>query len=229
MSGRVRLRRRLLMYSAPVVLVVVLLVAKLVSAVVAGNAAVTSFSADDAAGLSNDVATLQVVNIIEPAKAHYASGALAVLQQRLGDADREFSLALDRTEYDESCPVRVNVELVRETMGDDAAAMFEAQAAVERYLSAKQAVEQAPPGCFAGNTDADPERNALRADALARLDAKIAAVAAPPPPPPPPPPPVTAPVAPVPGSAPPAERENVLNPGDPLERLQQILQDAALR
>lgn len=227
MSDSVRLRRRLLLYSAPVVLVVALLVAKLVSVVVAGNGAVTSFSADDAAALSDDVAMLQVVNIVEPAKAHYAAGALAVLEQRLGDADREFSLALDRTDYDESCSVRVNVELVRETMGDDAAAMFEAQAAVDRYLSARQAVEQAPPGCFAGNTDADPERNALRAFALARLDAKIAAVAAPPPPPPPAAPPVSAPVAPVPGSASPTEQENVLDPGDPFERLQQILRDAA--
>ena len=179
--------------------------------------------------MSGDVATLRVLNIVEPDKAHYAAGALAVLQERLDDADREFTLALERIGLDESCAVRVNLELVRESRGDNAAAMFEAQTAVDHYLAARQVVEQAPAECFTGNTDVDSERRAVRSDALARLDAKIAAVAAPPPPPPPGAPPVSAPAAPAPGSLSPAEQENLLDPGqgDPLEQLQQILRDAA--
>jgi hypothetical protein len=210
------LRRRLLVYSAPVVLVVLILVVKMVSAVVAGNAAVNHFSESDVTALSGDVGTLQALNIIEPAKAHYAAGTLAVLRNRLDDADREFSLALDRSDHGESCDVRINLQLVRESRGDAAAAMFQAQVAVDHYLGAKQVIEEAPPDCF-------------DADATERLDAKIAAVTAPPPPPPPSPPPVSAPAAPAPGTAPTAEQEKVLNPGqgDPLEKLREILRDTA--
>lgn len=223
------LRRKLLIYSAPVVLMVVLLAAKLISTVIAGNAAVSHFADADATALADDVGTLRTVNILEPAKAHFAAGALAALEKRLGDAEREFSLALAQTGHAESCPVRVNLALVRESLGDDAAGRFEPQQAVEHYLAARQTVGQAPQGCFAGNTDADPERRSVRADTLVRLDAKIANVAVPPPPPPPGAPPVTLPAAPAPGNAPPAERERRLDPGrgDPVERLRDILRDAA--
>lgn len=212
------LRRRLLLYSAPVVIVVLILVVKLVSVVVAGNAALNHFSESDATALAADAATLQTLNIIEPEKAPFAAGTAAVLRNRLDEADRQFSLALDRTDHDESCAVRINLELVRETRGDSSAAMFQAQAAAAHYLGAKEVIAGAPADCF-------------DAAATARLDAKIAAVAALPPPPPPSPPPVSAPNAPAPGSAPTAEQEIVLNPGqgDPLEKLQQILRDAATR
>ena len=223
------LRRRLLLYSAPVVLVVMLLAAKLISTVIAGNAAVSHFADGDVTALSDDVGTLRTANFVEPAKAHFAAGALAALEKRFDDADHEFSVALAGTEPAESCPVRVNLELVKESLGDNAAATFEPEAAVEHYLAARRVVEQAPQGCFVGNSDIDEERRAVRADTLIRLDAKIAGVAAPPPPPSPPPPPAGAPAVPAPGSAPSLEQERRLNPGegDPAERLRDILRDAA--
>lgn len=224
------LRRKLLVYSLPVVLVVLLLAAKLISTVIAGNAAVSNFADSDVTALSDDVGTLRTLNIIEPAKAHFAAGVLAALEKRFDDADREFSRALAGTEHAQSCPARVNLALVRESLGDNAAAGFQPRQAVEHYLAAKQVVEQAPQGCFAGNTDTDEERRAVRADTLVRLDAKIAGVAAPPPPPPPAAPPVgSVPAVPAPGSAPSLEQERRLNPGagDPAERLRDILRDAA--
>jgi hypothetical protein len=222
------LRRKLLWYSLPVVLVVALVAAKLISTVIAGNATVSHFADADVRALAGDVGTLRTVNIIEPAKAHFASGVLAALEERFDDADREFSLALAATEHGESCPVRVNLELVRESLGDHAAGTFEPQLAVEHYRAARQVVEQAPQGCFAGNTDTDEERRAVRADTLIRLDAKIAGVAAPPPPPPAAPPPAVAAV-PATGSGASVEQERRLNPGegDPAERLRDILRDAA--
>jgi hypothetical protein len=223
------LRRKLLVYSLPVVLVVLLLAAKLISTVIAGNAAVSNFADSDVTALSDDVGTLRTLNIIEPAKAHFAAGVLAALEKRFDDADREFSRALAGTEHAHSCPARVNLALVRESLGDNAAAGFQPRQAVEQYLAAKQVVEQAPQGCFAGNTDTDEERRAVRADTLVRLDAKIAGVAAPPPPPPAAPPVGSVPAVPAPGSAPSLEQERRLNPGagDPAERLRDILRDAA--
>lgn len=221
------------MASAPISLVVIVVVVKLWSVVLAGGSAPTDFAARDADALRRDVSTLSVLDVVEPARTRFAAGTLAVLEDRLTDADAQFSGALSNTEEADSCPVRVNLELVRETLGDRAASTFDASAA-RWYRSALSVVEAAPPGCFTGSADADPDRRAVLEATVARLGAKLAAVAAaaPPPPPPPPPPPAAPPPPPpagAPGSAP-SEREPLrLNPGvgDPLDRLEQILRDAA--
>lgn len=224
-------RRRLLLFSAPVVLLVIIVIAKAVSVVLAGNAASTAYAARDSAALRDAVDTLNVLNVAEPAKAHFAAGALAVLDNRLDDAEREFVASLGETAHADSCPALVNLEFVRETLGDRAGAALDGNAAVGHYRSAQVAVTQAPNGCFAGNADTDAERRTLRETAAARLDSKIAAaqVAPPPPPPPvgaaspPPPPPAAA------GAAPSdLDDRRRLDPGagDPLDRLKQILQDA---
>lgn len=233
LPARVRLRRRLLIYSAPVAVGVLLTAIKLISVVIAGHSAAAHFAAGDADGLRRDVATLHLADVIEPQKARFAAGTLAVLDGRLTDADARFTEVLSGTAAPHSCPVRINLELVRERRGDHAAWAGRPDAARERYRSALRIVDEAPPACFAGNTDPDPERRAVRADAAARLTAKLAGLgqpppAAPPPPsaPPPPPPPVGAATAPD-GEAP---REPLrLHPrdGDPLDRLRRVLRDAA--
>lgn len=233
--ARLRLRRRLLVYSAPVTAVALVIVLKLFSVVLAGNSATHSFAARDGDAVGADAAILGVANVVEPAKAPFVAGAAAVLDGRLEDADADFTDALARTGLAGSCPVRVNLELVRETQGDRAAAAGDRARADERYASALSAVERAPQGCFAGNDDPDPQRRALRADAANRLRAKRTALDAQPPPPPPPPPvpPPPPPPPPVPlATVGPDGREippRRLDPaaGDPLDKLQQLLQDAA--
>jgi hypothetical protein len=230
-TARLRLRRRLLVFSAPVVLLLVVVIVKSLSVVIAGDSAASAFTERDNAGLRRAVDSLTVLNVIEPAKAYFAAGGLAVLDNRLEEADRQFSESLARTEPAESCAARVNLQLVRETLGDRAAAVLDGRTAVTQYVSARTVVEQAPQGCFAGNDDADPERRALRDDALRRLNAKIdAAQVAPPPPPPPPPPGATAPPPPPAesgGTSAETDTQLRLEPGTPMEQLQQILRDAA--
>jgi hypothetical protein len=223
------LRRRLLLSSAPVVLVVIIVITKAVSVVVAGNAASSAYAARDSAALRDAVNTLNILNVAQSGKAHFAAGTLAVLDNRLDDAEREFLASVADTAHADSCPALVNLEFVRESLGDRSFAALDGNAAVGHYRSAQVAVTQAPNGCFAGNADADAERRTLRETTAARLDSKIAAaqVAPPPPPPPPavaagpPPPPVGA------GTAPsdPDDRRR-LDPGDPLDQLKQILRDA---
>lgn len=232
--SRLRLRRRLLLVSAPVAVVALIVAVKLISVVVAGDSAVSNFAQRDADALRGDVSVLGMVNIVEPAKAPFAAGTLAVLDDRLADADAHFSEALARTPGQQSCPVLVNLELVRERQGDVDAWENRPDAARDRYRSALALVESAPAGCFAANTDPDPERRAVRNDAAPRLAAKLAGLTAPPPPPPAPPVPppplpeasVPAPVTPDPDVLRDALR---LDPaaGDPLDKLQQVLQDAA--
>ncbi|CAN5555712.1 hypothetical protein BH09ACT7_BH09ACT7_44890 [soil metagenome] len=230
---RLRWRRRLLLFSAPVALIVVVVIVKLISVVVAGGSASSAYADRDSGRLRSAAESLAVLNVVQPAKAYFAAGALAVLDNRLDDADHQFTESLARSDATESCPVRVNLALVRETLGDRAAAAFDGPTAVARYLSARTVVEQASQGCFAANTDPNPERRALRDDTLPRLDAKIAASQGAPPPPPPPPGAVAPPPPPPPavsGATPEDSDPRLrLNPGvgPPQDRLQQILRDAA--
>lgn len=229
-SDRPRLRRRLLLGSAPVVVAVLIVALKLVSVSVVGKSAADHYAHRDTAALSDDVAILRLFDVVEPARTSYASGALAVLRNRLQDADRDFGQALAHTAPAESCPARVNLELVRETLGDRAAAAADHDGAVRRYTAAKDVVTGAPSNCFAGNTDTEPQRRRVRAEALPRLEAKLKAASRPaavPPPPrpkalPPAPPPEAGNVTSAPQPPKPAPDRN-----DPLQGLQQILRDAA--
>ncbi len=227
--ARLRLRRRLLVFSAPVALLLVVVIVKSLSVVIAGDSAASAYTERDNAGLRRAVDSLTVLNVIEPAKAYFAAGGLAVLDNRLEEADRQFSESLARTEPAESCAARVNLQLVRETLGDRAAAVLDGRTAVAQYVSARTVVEQAPQGCFAGNTDPDPQRQVLRDDALRRLNAKIDAAQVAPPPPPPPPGATAAPPPPAQSGGTSAETDSQLRlePGTPMEQLQQILRDAA--
>ena len=144
--ARLRLRRRLLVFSAPVALLLVVVIVKSLSVVITGDSAASAYTERDNAGLRRAVDSLTVLNVIEPAKAYFAAGSLAVLDNRLEEADRQFSESLARTEPVESCAARVNLQLVRETLGDRAAAVLDGRTAVAQYVSARTVVEQAPAG-----------------------------------------------------------------------------------
>lgn len=230
--ARTRLRRRLLLLSAIPVLLAVALAVKLISVVVLGNSAQEHFAAGDIGALRDDVSMLKVLNVVQPANAHIAAGGLAVLEDRLDDADVEFTSALSHTDAAQSCPVRVNLQLVRERQGDIDAWEARLDQARERYESALTVIADAPESCFAGNADPDPQRKAVRQDAQARVLAKIQSLGtvAPLAPPSPPPPAAATPSAP-PASVPDADRTPDLRQldvgGDPLEALRQVLRDAA--
>lgn len=230
--ARLRRRRRLMLLSALPAALALAVAGALISVVVAGRSAQENYASGAVGALADDVAVLQRFGVIQPASNHFAAGALAVLQDRLADADAEFSESLGHTTADRSCPVRVNLELVRERQGDVAAWEARLDDARERYASALAVIDGAPPGCFAGNDDPDSDRRAVREDAAARIAAKLqnlGAVA--PQAPPPPPPPSAAASAPVVGAAPPQQTPQTrrLDPGqgDPLDALQRLLTDAA--
>ncbi|MCV7056212.1 hypothetical protein [Mycolicibacterium gilvum] len=230
--ARIRLRRRLLLFSAVPAVLVTLLAVKLISVVVVGGAAQQHYASGDIGALSDDVSLLQVANMIEPANATVAAGVLAVLQDRLDVADMQFTAALETTDDSRSCPVRINLELVRERRGDIDAWEARLDDARQRYEEALTVIAEAPPACFSGNDDPDPQRRAVRADAAARVQAKIDALGTVAPLAPPSPPPPAAPVAPTApppaGADQPRPDERRLDIGeDPLAALRQLLRDAA--
>ncbi|UNB52498.1 hypothetical protein [Mycolicibacterium sp. YH-1] len=198
-------RRRLLVWSAPVALLLVVAIAWLCATGIAGQSAAAEFKA----------------------------GVTAVADRRLPEAERHFAEAADGDPAD-SCPALVNLVLVRETRGDDAVAAGDGPGAIDRYRDALAVVASAPGGCFAGNEDSDAERRAVRADSANRLQTKLDRLQAPLPalPPPAAPPPPPPPAAPPPAKGPAPEQQpdvRRLDPagGDPLDKLGQLLEDAA--
>jgi hypothetical protein len=239
---RLRLRQRLVLFSTPVVIVALLVAFKMISVVIAGNAAVSDVKRQDVGALRGDVSTLSLLNVIGPENVAFAKGDLAALEGKLGEADSQFSDLLSRTAASRSCPLRINSELVRETQGDLAARDQKLDQAEQRYTAALAMIKEAPRGCFDANSDPDRDRRAIKNDAAARLADKIRALhvppplpaPAPPPPPPPPPPsggatgsgsPVHSDVNPdrLPGTGPAPELR--LDPGspNPVQRLQEAL------
>lgn len=214
-----RLRRRLLVCPAPVL--VLLLAAAAAAAHIArvGDATDEAFARQDIDALRANVERLRGYGVIDDAVVAFADGDVLVLEGRLAEAEQRFAASLSEIDLASACPVRVNLELVRETLGDIAATEGRIDDANALYRSAITVVSEAVPGCFDGNADANPERRALRADAKPRLERKIAVINAPPPPPPtaappladqPPPPPGAQggePQGPPPGLPPIAQRE----------------------
>ena len=107
------------------------------------------------------------------------------MQGRLDEADARFSEALSLTVADESCPVLVNLELVRERQGDVDGWEGRPDDARERYRSALAIVE----GC-AGRLLCRQHRSRYRTPRasemtpLPRLNAKLDGLDNAPPPPP---------------------------------------------
>lgn len=191
--SRLRLRWRLYAVSAPLIVVLLAVAAKMISVVLVGNSAIADFDRHDIESLRGDVAMLEFVNVIDPAKTSFANADLLVLEGRLDDAEAKFRESLTRTDHGASCPARVNLELVQETLGDIATRSGRKDDAERWYRSAIGVVNDAPPACFADNDDPNEDRRAIRHEALPRLEQKLANLRRPPEPPPPPPNPIDPP------------------------------------
>jgi hypothetical protein len=172
-SARIRLRRRLYLFSAPVVAMLVLAAAKAILVGIVGNSAIPDFTRHDIEALRDDVSLLSIFDVIDPAKTSFVAGDLSVLEGRLQDADARFSDSFSRTDERQSCPVRVNLLLIRETLGDLATRAGDKQRAEGLYTAGLTLANDAPPACFAGNADPNPDRRAIREHSVLRLHQKL--------------------------------------------------------
>lgn len=219
-------RRRLLLWSAPVALLLIVVIVKMTSMTVASRSAAEAYANGDIDTLRTDVSILRVLDLVDPAGTALAAGGLAVLDGRLDEAERQYAAAGDE------CPALVNLTLVRETRGDEAVGAADGPLAIDRYRSALDVALTVPESCFATDADANPERRAVLTDTVPRLQRKLALLERPLAPPPPPPPAAGAPATPPPAAGPaqrsgPEERQLDPDAGDPLDKLRQILRDSA--
>jgi len=172
---RKRLRRRLLLWSAPVVLVVLLVALKLLS--LPTFAALTQWSYGDqqferSASLSEP---LGVANLVEPWVHHFDRGTAYAQIGVLDVARQEFVTALDLAPEDAtiSCVIRVNLVLTIEAQGDAALLELRYADAEALYELGQKTVAEAPEGCFQPPEDPQqPDTSQPLDDAQQRLDEK---------------------------------------------------------
>ncbi|OMH37194.1 hypothetical protein BGP79_14080 [Tersicoccus sp. Bi-70] len=175
------MRRRLLWFSAPVVLIALLIAAKLLSLPLFGAQAADAWERQDAGGVGGAADRLGVVNVVEPYKAHVAAGDADVLRSDWESARREFTRALELVGGGvNDCPVRVNLVLSIERRGDELTGQGRAADARALYEQAQRVVGDAPQDCFTDQQQAPDSGQQLR-QAQERLREKQTTPSSPPP------------------------------------------------
>ncbi|WP_105566798.1 hypothetical protein [Microbacterium halophytorum] len=159
-APRRRLRRRLLIGLAPVALVGLLVVAKILSMYAFAFGAVTSHVAGDAPATVAAAENQEPVNVFERWLAPYNVGVGLAASGDLPEARAKFEEALPLARGLDVCPVRLNLALVLEMMGD-ATRGSDPDAAAELYAEALEVNAGTPEECRSEEADAaspDPSR-----------------------------------------------------------------------
>ncbi|WP_457950365.1 hypothetical protein ACTAQI_07170 [Pseudarthrobacter sp. alpha12b] len=178
MNAKVR-RRRLLLWSALPVLLVLCLAAKFLSVDVLAHRAAAGFEAGNASAVDAAAGALGVANVVEPHKALFAGGDAAVLAGDYGTARTLFkqSLTMVPGGSGDECPVRVNLTLVIERLGDQRLQAGDPASAAFLFKEALAVAGQAPERCL--SPDAQTGADGRLAEAKGRLEGKLGATGQP--------------------------------------------------
>ncbi|MUL81794.1 MULTISPECIES: hypothetical protein [unclassified Mycolicibacterium] len=167
------LRRRLILFSILPAVVLVAIAVKLVTMVVYGYSAGSHYLSYDSYGLADDVRMLKSLNVIDSYKPYFADGDRYVLEGKLADAESEFKKSLSLVSQERSCPVRINLEVVLEALGDLRNADKHRDEAKPFWTEALKLTQEAPGGCFDTKTEPDEERRKHLNETEQRLQEKL--------------------------------------------------------
>jgi hypothetical protein len=162
-ARRMRLRRRLVLWSLPVVLLLLLVAGKLSWMVTLGEQAREAYTVGNVTGVEDAAARLGILNLLERHKAPFARGDARVLAGDYDGARAAFeeALALAPRDSREACQIRVNLVLSLEKLADAATAAGQADVAKGYHDQMQNLASNAPQGCFEGDS-ADDEGQQLR-------------------------------------------------------------------
>jgi len=173
---RRRLRRRMFLWSAPVVLVVLLVALKLLSLPLFAGLTQHAYDARAYERAASLTAPLGVANVVEPWVHHFDRGTAWARVGVLDVARQEFVTALDLApEGDEtiSCVIRTDLVLVIEAQGDAALLELRYADAEQLYELGQSTIAEAPEGCFQPPDDPQqPDTSQPLDDAQGRLGDK---------------------------------------------------------
>ncbi len=165
-------RRRMLMWSAPVLLIVLVLALKLLSLPVFAGQGASSFAANQGDGTIRAAHGMGTFNVVERYKAPFALGDGFALKGDFEQARVNFAKALDLAPPAESCKVRVNLVLSLEQLGDAKTKAGDPASARTYYDDGAAVVAAAPQGCFQpqgeGNQDGEGDKLKAASERLAQ-------------------------------------------------------------
>jgi hypothetical protein len=159
---RLRVRRILLIASAPLLLAVLLFAGKVLSMYAFAHQAIAAYAAGDYSGTVQAARGQEPVNIFEPYKAPFNVGVGLADAGQLDAARLSFEQALSLATGLEQCAVRVNLAIVLERIGDAALADGDGAAATMAWQEALAVSQDAPPDCHseqANEQSPDPQRD----------------------------------------------------------------------
>jgi hypothetical protein len=145
---RLRMRRRLILFSLPILVLAVVAGLKLILMVGLTGAAAGAYDRGDFGGAVTLSRWQTVLNVVEPWKAHFNVGDGLAGQKLLPDAQAEFERALELASPKEQCPVRVNLYLVLEVQGDAAFTAGDSAGASTLYGDALTVIGEADASCL---------------------------------------------------------------------------------
>ena len=144
---RRRLRRRLLLGTAPFAIVAGLVGAKLVHQHLAAERAVAQYLEGDAEAALNTASQLQWLNWVERWKPDYDVGTSLLALDALVEAQRSLEAALRLAEPAEQCPVRANLAIAIERQGDRARAEEDFATAIAKWQEALHVLDGRDAAC----------------------------------------------------------------------------------
>lgn len=165
-SPRRALRRRLLLWSAPVLVLLVLFAGKALSAVAVNAAGRDAYAAGDPAAAVEQFDRLHTLNLFQRWVAPFDSGTARLAAGDLQPARADLMLALERAPRAEQCTVAVNLALTLEALGDKAAESGQADQAREFWTQAVDALTER--GC-----DTDEKAGRASTETRERIQQKL--------------------------------------------------------
>jgi hypothetical protein len=159
-----RRRRRLLLWSVPVILPALLVAGKLLSLPLFAGQASDAFAAGHGKDTVRAAQGMGALNVVESWKAPFAKGDGQALAGDFAAARLEFAAALSQVSGPDACKVRVNLVLSVEQLGDAAEKAGDPASAAALFKDGKEVIAQAPQGCFVpqGEGNKNGEGEALK-------------------------------------------------------------------
>lgn len=174
--SRLVLRRRLLLWSIPGLVLLALLSVKLASVGVLGNKLPGQFAAHDPAAMDATLSGIGVGGFGRGVKGRLAAGDMLMLRGELPAAREQFEASLNKAgEGPEACPARVNFALTSESLSDSDLKAGNFAAALELLEPAVSAAGR-DEACFARAESPNVEIRVYIGQTPQRLNAKLAAL-----------------------------------------------------
>ncbi|GAB2609621.1 hypothetical protein [Pseudactinotalea suaedae] len=139
-------RRRLLLWSLPLMLIAFIAAVKLLSAVALNMAGSSAYENANHNTAADRFASLEFFNVIEPWKAHFNQGTAIYASGQFFRATQQLDVALDLVPKapqgeppgEDECSVRTNYSLALEGLGDEAMAEGDPAMGAARYAEAQE-------------------------------------------------------------------------------------------